>query len=63
MEILLFSGTCISSRYASSGGLILGFDFNTIFITCFMDEESLGVPSSSCCNFYFLGFLSFGSGI
>jgi len=59
MEILLFPDTWISSRNASSGGPSLGEsiledDFDTIFITCFMNEKSLGVSSSICCNFYFL---------
>jgi hypothetical protein len=39
------------------GRLVLGDDFNIIFIICFKDEESSGVPSSICCDF-FLEFLS-----
>ena len=37
---------------------LLEDDFDTIFIACFMDEESSSVLSSICCNFCFLGFLS-----
>jgi hypothetical protein len=54
MEILLFPDTWISSRDASSGESILEDDFDTILITCFINEKSLGVSSSICCNFYFL---------
>jgi len=38
--ISLFPDTYISLRDASLGGSILGDDFDTIFITCFMNEES-----------------------
>jgi hypothetical protein len=54
---LIFLSTFISLGDAFSGGAILKDDFNMIFIVCFMDEESSGVPSSICCNFCFLGFL------
>jgi len=40
MKISLFSGTYISSRDASSGGSILGDDFDIIFNACFMDKKS-----------------------
>jgi hypothetical protein len=42
----------------SSGGSALWDDFDTIFISCFMNEESSRVLSSICCNFYFLWFLA-----
>jgi len=58
MKILLFLGTWISLEDISSRGLslrgsILENDLDTIFIVCFMDEESSGVQSSIYCNFVF----------
>jgi hypothetical protein len=49
MKISLFSSTWIFLRDASSGDLSLGGSmlrdyFKTIFIACFIDEESSGVP-------------------